>query len=133
MVVEEYLRRTGGTKLSKEFFRTYPLGRMLVELLIRKIALETCVPKYIVLEALIQGSYKGISLMNSELSAEIGKEARSLLDTYKYLDKEGKNYESEALKLCQEFIKTVNVEEVVDPAILGFLRQDKWESPGLVT
>ena len=121
-VIEEYLKRTGRTKILGTFFKAYPLGRILVDLLVRKIVFETGVSNDVVLNALIRGSYEGISLMHSELHVGLGDEVKGLLEACKYLEGGDKDSEEEVVRLCREFMKMVDVERSVDHSILKFVK-----------
>lgn len=122
-ITEEYLKRVGKTGLLTSFFQAYPAGRMLVELLVHKIVTETGVSKDGVFNALVRGSYEGVSLLGGDLDAQFEEGVKKFLKNYKYLDRKNEDYDEKELALCEEFIKTIDLEKVLDPAIVKLLHK----------
>ncbi len=124
-VTEEYLRRTGETRLLNSFFRAYPAGRMLVELLIHKIATDTGVAKDAIFGALVRASYEGVSLLNSDLTSQFSEDVRLFLEAYKRVSYQDEDYDQKQSQICQEFIETISLEDLLDPSIKALLGEQK--------
>lgn len=124
-VIEVYLKRVGETRLLNSFFRAYPVGRMLVELLIHRIAADTGVTKDAVFDALVWASYEGVSFLNSDLTSQFSEDVRLFLESHKHISYQDEDYEQKQSRICQEFIETISLEDLLDPSIKALLGEQK--------
>jgi len=122
-VTNEYLTRTGNTEIIGSYYQAYPVGRIILELLLQKISVATGYSREVALDNLTGMSYKGESLLQGEFNKKIGEDARNFLKEYQGLSPDTPDYEEKVQKLCAEFVQTIDMQEVEDEAILAFLQK----------
>jgi hypothetical protein len=122
-VTDEYLTRTGNTEIIGTYYQAYPVGRIMLELLLHKISTSTGSSREVALDNLTGMSYKGASLLQGEFNEKIGEDAKDFLKEYQDLSPEIPDYEEKVERLCSEFAQTVDIQNLEDKAISTFLQK----------
>ncbi|MDB5259865.1 MAG: hypothetical protein JWN37_96 [Candidatus Nomurabacteria bacterium] len=130
-VLEEYLRRSGNSSMIEEgYYRTYDIGRMLIDILIHKIHVYSGVPEDQVFNALVRASYDGQDILDDGLFKDGGEEIRSFIEEHQNIalasvHVPGSNEISLAEKknLINIFSKELDIATYTDTHVLKFLKK----------
>jgi DNA-binding cell septation regulator SpoVG len=130
-VLDEYLRRSGNTHLAQEgYYKTYDIGRVLIDILVNKISKFSGVPEDQVFNSLVRASYEGQSILDESLFADGGEEIKRFIEEYKDIKTESTNIpklneisQEEKKKLADLFSKEMDVEKYSDITGLKFLKK----------
>lgn len=131
MVLDEYLKRSGNTYLAKEgYYKTYDIGRVLVDILVNKIANFSGVPEDQVFNALVRASYDGQSILDESLFTDGGEEIKRFIEEYKDIKPQSTNIpiinevsQEDKRKLVDLFSREMDIEKYGDATGLKFLQK----------
>lgn len=130
-VLEEYLKRSGNTHLSQDgYYKTYDIGRVLIDILVSKISKFSGVPEDQVFNSLVRASYEGQSILDESLFVDGGEEIRKFIEEYKNIKPESTNIpklneisQEEKKRLVDLFSKEMDMEKYSDVTGLKFLKK----------
>lgn len=133
MVLDEYLKRSGNTHLAQEgYYKTYDIGRVLIDILVNKIATFSGVPEDQVFNALVRASYDGQSILDESLFTDGGEEIKRFIEEYKDIKPQSTNipkinevFQEEKKKLADLFSREYDVEKYSDIMGLRFIKKYK--------
>lgn len=133
MVLDEYLRRSGNSRLVKEgYYRTYDIGRVLIDILVNKIATFSGVPEDQVFNALVRAAYDGQSILDESLFVDGGEEIKRFIREYRdikpestYIPKINEISQAEKKKLADLFSRELDIKKYTDATGLKFLQKYK--------
>ncbi|MBP6949136.1 MAG: hypothetical protein KBC50_00140 [Candidatus Pacebacteria bacterium] len=131
MVLDEYLKRSGNTHLAQEgYYKTYDIGRVLIDILVNKIATFSRVPEDQVFNALVRASYDGQSILDESLFTDGGEEIKRFIEEYKDIKPQSINIpkinevsQEEKRKLADLFSRELDIEKYTDATGLKFLQK----------
>lgn len=131
MVLDEYLKRSGNTHLAQEgYYKTYDIGRVLIDILVNKIATFSGVPEDQVFNALVRASYDDQSILDESLFADGGEEIKRFIEEYKDIKPQSTNIpkinevsQEEKKKLADLFSRELDIEKYTDATGLKFLKK----------
>jgi len=131
MVLDEYLKRSGNTYLAKEgYYKTYDIGRVLIDILVNKIATFSGVPEDQVFNALVRASYDGQSILDESLFTDGGEEIRRFIEEYKDIKPQSTNIpkinevsQEDKQELADLFSREMDIEKYSDATVLKFLQK----------
>lgn len=130
-VLEEYLRRSGNSSFIQEgYYKTYNIGRMLIDILIHKIHSYSGIPEDQVFNALVRASYDGQDILDDELFKDGGQEIRLFIQEHQnivpasthipYLNEIS---QEEKKRLVDIFSREMDIETYTDTHVLKFLKK----------
>lgn len=130
-VMEEYLKRSGNSHMIQEgYYKTYDIGRMLIDILIHKIHTYSGVPEDQVFNALVRASYDGQDILDDELFKDGGEEIRSFIEEHQNIAPASINVptrneisKEEKERLIDIFSKEIDIQNYTDSHVLKFLKK----------
>lgn len=130
-VLEEYLRRSGNSSMiDKGYYKTYDIGRMLIDILIHKIHTYSGVPEDQIFNALVQASYEGQDILDDELFKDGGQEIRSFIEDHQsmapasiHVPRHNVISQVEKKRLVGIFSKEMDIQTYTDTHVLKFLKK----------
>lgn len=131
-VMEEYLRRSGNSRMIEEgYYKTYDIGRMLIDILIHKIHVYCGVPEDQVFNALVRASYDGQDILDYGLFKDGGQEIRSFIEEHQniapasiHVPKRNEISQEEKKRLVDIFSKEMDMKTYTDTHVLKFLKKN---------
>jgi CRISPR/Cas system-associated protein Cas10 (large subunit of type III CRISPR-Cas system) len=133
MVLDEYLKRSGNTHLAQEgYYKTYDIGRVLIDILVNKIATFSEVPEDQVFNALVRASYDGQSILDESLFTDGGEEIKRFIEEYKNIKPQSTSIpvinevsQEDKQKLVDLFSREMGIEKYSDTMGLRFIKKYK--------
>jgi len=112
------------------YYKTYNIGRLLVDILIQKISTYSGVPEDQIFNALVRASYDGQDIADDELFKDGGGEIRAFIEDHQNIVPTSVNVsilnpisQKEKKRLVDIFSKEMNIQTYTDTHVLKFLKK----------